>query len=1019
REPDDLITHSIVFDYERREKVKQRESTRSHSSSKIDVVDSRFQFKNRDFHSDPKKELDLEFVNTVIREGMNKTDYLVILLSNRYITKGWLNVENLTKILNATKENGNLRQILLGYDSVTLSTCVQDILKLESIIKQCNIPFMRVQWEWTFQSFSLLTGSEVQCRSSISIPRPKGVPHSISWVDAHDIADAIVKIMARSNANRTEKTFRYCFLRGPESLTLSDMCAVVSKCLNKVTQVYNLPNDQDTFPNLFIKDRLIDKQHTLRNSFITYYRKLEDEKTVITDNDLENILQRPPTNFIDFVNLNSYMFADLLELDVPSPPNLTISRAKRNIAARSNSQYNNKGCAVIQSLNGCLNIDEQENVVMDFLLQRSLDPNGQLFNVCKRFSNLFISNFNHHRRSTVEDELESFNMSKTLVNSFIERMIDILSLQVHHQILKNPSINSQTVNASVRDMRGHFYRVVEALLFKDIHPTLLSLYKNHYKETNDLFNNKCKNELQKCTPMHLGVPHSFCLHQDGPYTDQGLNSQHNYQPAISTLQNMTKPPHALVDCSLKSLIKAQDTIIQCINQYKKTFHNSPSSNGQDKEETVGADDLVPIMIYIIIKANITDLWCESKMIQDFVHESIMMGSIGYSYTTLEASIDYICSLDWTTLDKSFVQMEQQVRKTRDFDMIKQTDKQMRIMKGMSMSINASFRSPSSSSPSSSTSSVHFQRGLSTSDSDPNAMSAKEATELSSELLAHVIALYESIPELFEGRYKWGAHNELTNALRSISPTKVSQFVIATQELSRVRFQRFFVDDSHPNLLSVFLLNLYHVMMYHGILSHGSFPMLHEKDREQFMMVEVQYDVDNVTLTLDDVHCLMTGKGHCNLHGIMERFYRNEPALILLMNQCCVSSPLLHVYTVQDGLNWRDVVKRRCSSFLFDTCRFDHTKKHLLVPQQLMTFAQQVGKNNTDDIVGFLIDFFPEGSPLRTELLAVDIGDGEENYDIKVVPFCYEFYIKLDDVENEIDEIADDFQRSFSDESPLN
>lgn len=87
-----------------------------------------------------------------------------------------------------------------------------------------------MQWNWTFQSFGVLTGSEIQCRSTLSIPRPKlGDGPNLSWVDAHDVAKGIVNVIGRKirDVGTGERSYDYYFFSGPESLSMSEMASIV------------------------------------------------------------------------------------------------------------------------------------------------------------------------------------------------------------------------------------------------------------------------------------------------------------------------------------------------------------------------------------------------------------------------------------------------------------------------------------------------------------------------------------------------------------------------------------------------------------------------------------------------------------------------------------------------------------------------------------------------------------------------------------------------------------------------
>jgi hypothetical protein len=214
RETDDSVTHYLAFDFERQKKMRSRQESNS----------DRFKFNVNQFKKTVETEVDLnvEFVETTVKEGLVGCDFLILLLSPKYIHQGWLSFETVKSIIKMC-ENSKVLRIILGYDLSTLDTCGPFIVKVEQLLTESQIPFSKCQWNWTFQQFGVLTGSEIQCRSTLSIPRPKNTEGpSLSWVDAHDVALALV------NTCSHQSKFEYSFLSGPTSLSLSEISQIVS-----------------------------------------------------------------------------------------------------------------------------------------------------------------------------------------------------------------------------------------------------------------------------------------------------------------------------------------------------------------------------------------------------------------------------------------------------------------------------------------------------------------------------------------------------------------------------------------------------------------------------------------------------------------------------------------------------------------------------------------------------------------------------------------------------------------------
>ena len=50
---------------------------------------------------------------------------------------------------------------------------------------------------------------------------------------------------------------------------------------------------------------------------------------------------------------------------------------------------------------------------------------------------------------------------------------------------------------------------------------------------------------------------------------------------------------------------------------------------------VGADELLPIFSYCLVKANVEDVFCECAFIYDFIPDFLLTGREGYALVTLQ------------------------------------------------------------------------------------------------------------------------------------------------------------------------------------------------------------------------------------------------------------------------------------------------------------------------------------------------------------------------------------------------
>ncbi|XP_078400668.1 VPS9 domain-containing protein 1 isoform X4 [Cetorhinus maximus] len=58
----------------------------------------------------------------------------------------------------------------------------------------------------------------------------------------------------------------------------------------------------------------------------------------------------------------------------------------------------------------------------------------------------------------------------------------------------------------------------------------------------------------------------------------------------------------------------------------------------------GADDLLPILSYVVLKSNLTQLISECAALEEFIHEGYLIGEEGYCLTSMQSALSYVESL---------------------------------------------------------------------------------------------------------------------------------------------------------------------------------------------------------------------------------------------------------------------------------------------------------------------------------------------------------------------------------------
>ena len=111
-----------------------------------------------------------------------------------------------------------------------------------------------------------------------------------------------------------------------------------------------------------------------------------------------------------------------------------------------------------------------------------------------------------------------------------------------------------------------------------------------------------------------------------------------YETAIQLLKQIQKFKTPFEKMMIFASISSE--ITECINDFWKDLNGYIDNNLLNLE----IDQLMAIFIYIIIQAQIPDICVHCKMIKSFTTCITKASMIGYYYSTVEASVQYIASL---------------------------------------------------------------------------------------------------------------------------------------------------------------------------------------------------------------------------------------------------------------------------------------------------------------------------------------------------------------------------------------
>lgn len=105
-----------------------------------------------------------------------------------------------------------------------------------------------------------------------------------------------------------------------------------------------------------------------------------------------------------------------------------------------------------------------------------------------------------------------------------------------------------------------------------------------------------------------------------------------YSAAVEELEHLPhqRTPQRKLECIVRTL----RVICECTEEYCPT----PGS------AAIGADDLLPILAFVVLKSSMSHLLSECAALEEFIHEGYLIGEEGYCLTSLLSALAYLETL---------------------------------------------------------------------------------------------------------------------------------------------------------------------------------------------------------------------------------------------------------------------------------------------------------------------------------------------------------------------------------------
>ncbi|XP_075017793.1 VPS9 domain-containing protein 1 isoform X2 [Calonectris borealis] len=146
-------------------------------------------------------------------------------------------------------------------------------------------------------------------------------------------------------------------------------------------------------------------------------------------------------------------------------------------------------------------------------------------------------------------------------------------------------------------------------------------------------------------PREAALARSMERHRHAGPADMGLSSRlfppapgcPAYGSAVEDLRLI-----ALETCprrKLECIVRALRGICECAEEYCGARDGRTPGSA-----AIGADDLLPILSYVVLQTGLPQLLSECTALEEFIHEGYLIGEEGYCLTSLQSALSYVESL---------------------------------------------------------------------------------------------------------------------------------------------------------------------------------------------------------------------------------------------------------------------------------------------------------------------------------------------------------------------------------------
>ncbi|XP_008048228.1 LOW QUALITY PROTEIN: VPS9 domain-containing protein 1 [Carlito syrichta] len=186
---------------------------------------------------------------------------------------------------------------------------------------------------------------------------------------------------------------------------------------------------------------------------------------------------------------------------------------------------------------------------------------------------------------------------------------------------------------------------LEEPFFSPLWPLLLALYRSVHRARETALS-KSMELYRNAPPSAVGIPAK--LLPRGPEAKGAATYPYCAAAQELGLLVLESCPQKKLEC----IVRALRVICVCAEDYCHAQEVASQAGPQPTTAAaIGADDLLPILSFVVLRSGLPQLVSECAALEEFIHEGYLIGEEGYCLTSLQSALSYVELLPQGVLSK--------------------------------------------------------------------------------------------------------------------------------------------------------------------------------------------------------------------------------------------------------------------------------------------------------------------------------------------------------------------------------